>query len=128
MNDVRASVTDDVMEARSTGGRDYFRVRRTVNFDVSETVPAEFFAVMRATYVPEWTEAPLFVRPSQETVAAPACNVTAGAAVLTIVPDGVSIREVTEAARVSSNCATTRARRRGTESAGGTALRSRAWC
>ncbi len=33
---------------------------------------------MRATYVPEWTEAPLFVRPSQETVAAPACNVTGG--------------------------------------------------
>ena len=53
----------------------------------------------------------------------PACSVTAGVGrLLTTVPDGVSIREVTEAARASSNCATTRVRRRGTESAGGTAL------
>ncbi len=93
-----------------------------MNFDVSETEPAEFFAVMRATYVPEWTAAPLFVRPSHETVAAPGCSVTAGVAFLTIVPDGVSMRDVTEAARASSNCATTRACLRGTESAGGTAL------
>ncbi len=98
------------------------RVRRTVNFDVSDTEPAEFFAVIRATYVPEWTTAPLLVRPSHETVAPPGCSVTAGVALLTIVPDCVSIREVTDAARANSNCATTRACLRGTESAGGTAL------
>src|SRR5262245_3214781 len=95
------------------------RVRRTENFDVRETVPAELLAVMRATYVPEWTEAPLFERPSQDTVAVPASSATAGSALRTTVPVRVSMRDVTDAALVRVNSATAFARRRGTESAGG---------
>ena len=53
-------------------------MRRTENFDVRETEPAAFLAVMRATYVPEWTVAPLLVRPSHMTLAGPACCVTRG--------------------------------------------------
>src|SRR5688572_13501800 len=77
---------------------------------------------MRATYVPEWTVAPLFVRPSHMTLAGPACCVTAGSAFRITVPESVSIRVVTDAARASSNCATALVRRRGTDRAGATAI------
>ena len=109
MNDVRASVIDEVMEARSTGRRDYFRrtahgelrrqrdgacrvLRRHARnvrprMDGGALVRAAVPRDRRRTRLQRHRRRPPSGRPF---------------------PTSVSIRDVTDAARASSNCATTR--------------------